>query len=955
MSYKINDIASLKTRNMLRGLLSVKKYEEYIKIIKTIEKKASHNDWIIVFDILRKDRMFSQTPFNKEFLRSFPMYLKYVELPESKVILSSLNENNNKIFKIIELYSQIIKLINIQNYESIIVMTQECVKISGFSLALVRLLLLARTKAQNSGVDSGRIDQLIKDSGIVIIPDVYNGMREILNHRADYLNTMERVLSLDNEVYQKVLKYMVDPLPKNNADFKDILNCFYSFSLIDFLITYRLYQKIYKTSEYISILECNEIMNEIDKLFEISIDYNQIYNSDIALGHDHRLITIYPYSNSVINYFVVNSYYYSKKNKMVNYKHIKLVEIFSNYFAPVSTMSDIPVSSVARVKTYSTFSLQESTEHERSLALMHVLKKTNGQIDDEIYFMKLMSVTRDIGYLCSSMLLTNIKNSVKNSDLVIVVACLLHINKPVHSIEFELRSILQEEIIEKYDNDIVGLLKHFTPISRAVTDHLIHICDEDFILRFSDLAKTPNEALEVRSKILNWYAEVVNDVTYSDRAKRLDIQVQLNRAKGTVDEHRLYVDPIRFTQWITDNIINELILFMDQMSESKVEFPIQFEWNKTSPRGDGVNEFANQITKIYLQFCTNSTFGIDSYLSKRIRHGTIVGTCSKVINSFQINNSYSTLWQNQDFVSSYDSWKDQFIRSIDTFKDESLHIFSMEKPKGLINSNFNTEYKRKLANLLAHKLQDAHEKEIDMPYIILEFCWLMVDEDLENIRNTLDKIKKKLGKLNFSTVNKGFENTELYKMFCRDLDVQINGVFKSISAWFNRPLDIEGKGNIKTIIQMIIDECCAYYNKNELKINYPNEGFNISGMLFLLIYDVAYILIGNAVKHGDGSQVLQVSWTDAGQEDDGSIELTVESSLLSTNSMNIAKSRIEEMLSCECSQADFRDVKSGLMKLKKMERDRLINLVDYNYTDLSIIASVSINKGVKNETTSNRR
>lgn len=63
---------------------------------------------------------------------------------------------------------------------------------------------------------------------------------------------------------------------------------------------------------------------------------------------------------------------------------------------------------------------------------------------------------------------------------------------------------------------------------------------------------------EIRASLHEWMARFTNEKYYLQRARAVRIDHQINRVRNEIDDHRIYVDPMRFTSWIEDEMMIEL-------------------------------------------------------------------------------------------------------------------------------------------------------------------------------------------------------------------------------------------------------------------------------------------------------------------------------------------------------------------------------------------------------------
>jgi len=144
-------------------------------------------------------------------------------------------------------------------------------------------------------------------------------------------------------------------------------------------------KKIYGSISETLQLEKMLFKNNIDIFINKAINYSNFYSKEQIQLNAHRLITIMPFFNFNFNYYVVNTYIYGKNIKEKNYLAYKIKYIIDDFFKDIKTMQDIPISDVVMPSIFNKFSLTDSTDHERSLALIYWVNKFNEKLVDELY------------------------------------------------------------------------------------------------------------------------------------------------------------------------------------------------------------------------------------------------------------------------------------------------------------------------------------------------------------------------------------------------------------------------------------------------------------------------------------------------------------------------------------------------------------------------------------------
>ncbi|WP_236467340.1 hypothetical protein, partial [Pseudomonas syringae] len=174
---------------------------------------------------------------------------------------------------------------------------------------------------------------------------------------------------------------------------------------------------------------------------------------------------------------------------------------------------------------------------------------------------------------------------------------------------------------------------------------------EDFLAKLTKLAPHRADIPEIRASLHEWMAEFTKDEHYFQRARAVRIDHQINRVRNEIDDHRIYVDPSRFSSWIEDEMMIELGSALTSTGLGKKGTSVTCDETIISM----------VMTQSYNAFCSNAVFGIASYIGRRIRHGTFHGhVYSSVINSVEKSTKFKPLFENSQFTAKWNTWKDNY-------------------------------------------------------------------------------------------------------------------------------------------------------------------------------------------------------------------------------------------------------------------------------------------------------
>jgi len=954
MKYQIHNIRSSLVRNLMRGLLSVENRDSFEKTLQRIRIKSSPGDWNLVLQIIRASPLFGHSYSSRDFPTTFPEVLFPIDINDANFYNSLFATNESQLIILFRSFSETLALIS-QNKLSQIPDLIKRIRLSGgVSTILIRIAYFARQYMLANGTDQSLLDAEIEACRLGRCPVLRQTIRELLNQKTDYFSTRERIENATNEIQSDIIKTYISPIPSDAENFSRILGSHLVISLIDALVYSQYIHEVEVQGAFATLTLPQKLAHELDLFLSTKVNFDPLLISSSLSTESFRVTFLVQYLHCVRRYHIVHTSIYGRGVWRYLITNEKQKNHIKSYFSGLISLSDLLLEKEQRKANTIVFQPKSASAFEKSMALAYWLsiEKVESKIDESI-FVKLMSRTQDIGHICNPTHLCILKSQAQSDDMRFVSTCLLHISSPTDLIEHELRNLLQDIVIRTYNANIIEFLEHISRLSPAVSNHLIQICDESFLLRLFRIITSPNTALHTRADMLDWYSKHGGDRIASESAKLLEIEVQMNKTKGTIDDHRIYVDPSRFTQWISDNILNEIFTRIDQMHDAGDTFPFSYDWNKKTSGTNSCDELALIIARTFKEFCVNSSFGIASILGRRIRHGTFIGTCLSVISKFSCNPDYQSLLNEEKASAIIQRWKSQYELSVNEFIENNLQVRSELKPNGLIIPFFESTQKKNIASTLTISIIKSYEDKrmgFEIPYIVLEMCWAMIEPDLSNIRKYIEYIKSHNGifKPDISQLDQ-FRRSEM-SQFSRTLNSEITSIFKNIASWFNRPAGSAGASPIKLFMNMIVDEVKDQVAGFHPNVIFPSSLAVISGKYYLIVYDAIYILISNAAKHGDPLADLTFDWGVTDSFASGSLSISITSVIKSAETLLTVKETIQSLLNSSCRDADSTEGKSGILKLCKMAEDGYIAGVSYEYEDNSITAKLIILGGYLNET-----
>jgi hypothetical protein len=245
-----------------------------------------------------------------------------------------------------------------------------------------------------------------------------------------------------------------------------------------------------------------------------------------------------------------------------------------------------------------------------------------------------------------------------------------------------LRKTTQAILKSDFNGDVTAFATFLMERGSHVANHSIDTCSESFLTQLYDIYETANDVVHAKASLLEWHGEITKDDSLIDRAKSLRLDIKLARVRGDIDDNRIYVDPIRFNQWLSDNISAHI----------RSAIPIVTEWVQAFNHGVDLEypitllqrpelTVASILDRAFNEFCSNKYYGVDSYIGRRIRHGTLRGVMVSEVKT--IVESFSTEHRDAGRPVAYlQNWLARYESTVDTIGNELLHLRTDAKKRG---------------------------------------------------------------------------------------------------------------------------------------------------------------------------------------------------------------------------------------------------------------------------------
>lgn len=593
------------------------------------------------------------------------------------------------------------------------------------------------------------------------------------------------------------------------------------------------------------------------------------------------------------------------------------------YFIDINEPSELLPKSAGRSFSLKKIKATSCGSFHRTLALIHVFSRTQKALNfTRSEALQLLDTTMEVADLFSSNEITVLFPQSDDQLLNYLRHALLADSDGSRISAHKFRRVTQAVIIEEFNRNIVSFLEYLYLNYPVVGTHFLNKCNEYFLTELYLLFKRPEEVTNAYANILEWQGEQLNDPDATLRAKSYRLNMRLNRIRGNIDDSRIYVDPLRFQDWVRENYGSALRELAGMTANIADDTTAQAEVSNPVSRMESPKiQFIAVLSACYREFVTNKYFGIDSYIARRIRHGTLYG---QLISEFEptMREAVEHLKPTcPRFVEQLEIWFERLKVSVRTLVDEHLQVRSKSKDRGLINALTTTKDKAGAFQRMRDEVLQSfeHTRHVSQSIaLIYEYSWILIELDLKLARRFIAGMKDDF-KIRYESYDKYVQDgRELeVKDSIRQINTALQDRFDRVIAWLTRPGSATPNTDVGHLFQAVVLEVKDRYPGFAPKFSFHGEtSFEIIGHRFHYFYDMLYIIVDNAAQHGErtGPLSFQVE-TARPTADEVDVFMRVRSTLRA-GSEETARTKIEEAMNADIGDAMVQHQGTGIRKAR---------------------------------------
>ncbi|MDF9663788.1 hypothetical protein [Bacillus wiedmannii] len=452
-----------------------------------------------------------------------------------------------------------------------------------------------------------------------------------------------------------------------------------------------------------------------------------------------------------------------------------------------------------------------------------------------------------------------------------------------------LKSDAYEDFLSEYNLDFPSQLERH--ISELDGNKLIYFLKYICVFNVMDnsvVFENSEEVEKERIKVCQLLRQLDpdNEQKYSDEIKSITQKLMITKGMREIEKSKIYVDVIGIKKSLEKNLKESYTRYLAfQSNIIQNETPEYITIGSTE--GEGlelkmpVNEKQGLFTAMVLElrdnFVSSNEYGLDSYLSVGIRHGTVSGQLRSPLeannlitqkdtktNLYHSNTHWINKYNSSDkhSLEAIDMHLKQFSRQIDDLiellKNKWIQIKTEQKnSEGLFNFQIILKELEALqSNITVHT---PYEEFVDK---VIEMLWRMTEDSLFDIRGKISNdLKRRFYSAfdgleqNLNSLKERVDLTEIISHI-RTCRTSIEYELDKIAGWFTRTNITERSDyDIRLPIDIGLEIIKYTYPNHDLKTNIkPMDTCTLKGKTLKSMVDICVILFDNIIKHTDNDE-----------------------------------------------------------------------------------------------------
>lgn len=455
-------------------------------------------------------------------------------------------------------------------------------------------------------------------------------------------------------------------------------------------------------------------------------------------------------------------------------------------------------------------------------------------------------------------------------------------------LRFAIRQCLRHKKV-KLPSELLQLNRE-TPL-RAWKYFFREVCRGQFI---DQLLQGSNELLRERQKICasmsNIDYEFIDD--YENEMADIASSLAIDNGKKIIDRTRIHVDTDSLKRWASKELIEDYTRYHDLLDVNvKASFENEFneifsdilnkgggstKWKSLNKDSEADMVFISLLARLSDEFLNSPEYGLDFYLSKRVRHQSFIGLIrgplefGNLITTKESTGVYNT---NEHVLSKLghlseenlyiiDSELKKFSKKFDDLlentKNSYLQINGPDNPKGLITFEIQEQIIF-LLKMMTHKVSNF----TDFIDVAVSVFWTSLSIPLSNVRKYISENLQKSVAILFDdlilNLKKSVKSTDK-EFYClileiKDCSIEVQRELGIAAQWFSRSNteDIaQSTFDANQLLDIAIDstlKCHQSFHPDITKKVKNDADMLLDTSTLVFVHDVMFVALGNIYRH----------------------------------------------------------------------------------------------------------
>lgn len=493
------------------------------------------------------------------------------------------------------------------------------------------------------------------------------------------------------------------------------------------------------------------------------------------------------------------------------------------------------------------------------------------------------------------------------------------------------------------------------------------------ILDGTRVLKSSREVAEERQRICASlrFLDSENAEIYEQEVTNITNQLALAEGQWVLDSTRIHVDTDALVRWASRELSEDFERYLDLVAlqdspEQNFDDVLKELLNGRAvqrqmfvPENEADTVLLGILGRLGEEFLTNASFGLDFYLSKRIRHQSFIGFIRGPLefsNLITTRETATSAYRRNNFwldkldqagctdIGSIDaaffSFAANFDEMLSEAKDERFQIRSTENPNGLIYIELTAQL-MSLARAVAHMDSNLHE----FMHTCVAVLWAAVIPSLANVRRFISedlkaKISDEFDRLRANIKYNRDENATFLELdaVIGKSSVEVQHALDDAASWFTYA-DAESHKRYFTLEETVsigIESALKCQRAFEPTIEKQVSGeLEMSASSLVFVHDVLFVALDNVRAHS-GLENPHISISVEPNIEAEKLCIRVESEIRPQNRLSVEEGLVEIrklINSAPIGRRTRREGKSGFLKLAAVVKQSPNGSLEFGVTD----------------------